>query len=141
MEALADMRTPAAAMVRVPARAADLPGIPEHVVATLDGPPSGEVLQAFDPIFLLSRAHEGQVELELIFIDALLAAGHRPHIVKIGADGFEDPDCHVRFMESHREIGVHLEANSLPFTYLAPITYMGNPLESAATITRQPAIS
>ncbi len=140
MEALADMRTPAAAMVRVPARAADLPGIPEHVVATLDGPPSAEVLQAFDPIFLLSPAHEGQVELELIFIDALLAAGHRPHIVKIAADGFEDPDCHVRFMESHRQIAVHLEAASLPVTYIAPSLYMENLLESAGTIREQATI-
>jgi NAD(P)H dehydrogenase (quinone) len=140
MGALADMRAPAAAMVRVPARAVDLPGAPEHVVATLDGPPSAEVLQSFDPIFLLSPAHEGQVELELIFIDALLAAGHRPHIVKIAADGFQDPDCHVRFMESHRQIAVHLEATSLPVTYIAPSLYMENLLESAEAIREQATI-
>src|SRR5258708_10369994 len=117
MEALAEMRTAAAAMVRVPARAADLPGIPEHVVATLDRPPSADVLQAFDRVFLLSPAHEGQVELELIFIDALLAAGHRPHVVKIAADGFPDPACEARFMRNHREIAAHLRAAALPPTY------------------------
>ncbi|HTA00373.1 MAG TPA: NmrA family NAD(P)-binding protein [Streptosporangiaceae bacterium] len=140
MEALADLHAEATAMVRVPAKAADLPGSPNHLVATLDGPPPADVLRTFDPVFLLSPAHEGQVELELIFIDALLAAGHRPHIVKVAADGFEDPDCEVRFMRSHREIAVHLDASGLPVTYLAPSLYMENLLESADTIRDQGTI-
>jgi NAD(P)H dehydrogenase (quinone) len=140
MEALADLSAEATAMVRVSAKAADLPGSPNHVVATLDGPPSADVLRNFDRVFLLSPAHEGQVELELIFIDALLAAGHQPHIVKIAADGFEDPDCEVRFMRSHREIAVHLDATGLPVTYLAPGLYMENLLEAADTIRDQGTI-
>ncbi len=140
MEALADLHAEATAMVRVPAKAADLPGSPNHLVATLDGPPPADVLRTFDRVFLLSPAHEGQVELELIFIDALLAAGHRPHIVKVAADGFEDPDCEVRFMRSHREIAVHLDASGLPVTYLAPSLYMENLLESADTIRDQGTI-
>jgi uncharacterized protein YbjT (DUF2867 family) len=140
MEALADLHAEATAMVRVPAKAADLPGSPNHLVATLDGPPPADILRTFDPVFLLSPAHEGQVELELIFIDALLAAGHRPHIVKVAADGFEDPDCEVRFMRSHREIAVHLDASGLPVTYLAPSLYMENLLESADTIRDQGTI-
>jgi NAD(P)H dehydrogenase (quinone) len=140
MEALADTGAEATAMVRVPAKAVDLPGSPQHVVATLDGPPAANILQAFDRVFLLSPAHEGQVELELIFIDALVAAGHRPHIVKIAADGFQDPDCEVRFMRSHRQIAVHLEATGLPVTYLAPNLYMENLLEAADTIRDQATI-
>ena len=140
MEALADLHAEATAMVRVPAKAADLPGSRNHLVATLDGPPPADVLRTFDRVFLLSPAHEGQVELELIFIDALLAAGHRPHIVKVAADGFEDPDCEVRFMRSHREIAVHLDASGLPVTYLAPSLYMENLLESADTIRDQGTI-
>ncbi len=140
MEALADAGVAATAMVRVRAKAVDLPGSPEHVVATLDGPPPADVLRAFDQVFLLSPAHEGQVELELIFIDALLAAGHRPHIVKIAADGFQDPDCEVRFMRSHRQIAVHLDATGLPVTYLAPNMYMENLLEEADTIREQGTI-
>ncbi len=140
MEALADARADATAMVRVPARAADLPGSPDHLVATLDGPPPAEVLRAYDPIFLLSPAHEGQVELELIFIDALLAAGHRPHVVKIAADGFEDPGCEVRFMRNHRQIAAYLDATGLPVTYLAPSMYMENLLEAAETIREQGSI-
>jgi NAD(P)H dehydrogenase (quinone) len=140
MEALADLHAEATAMVRVPAKAADLPGSPNHLVATLDGPPPADVLRTFDRVFLLSPAHEGQVELELIFIDALLAAGHRPHIVKVAADGFEDPDCEVRFMRSHREIAVHLDASGLPVTYLAPSLYMENLRESADTIRDQGTI-
>ena len=137
MEALADRGTEATAMVRVPAKAVDLPGSPQHVVATLDGPPPPDVLRSFDRVFLLSPAHEGQVELELIFIDALLAAGHRPHIVKIAADGFGDPDCEVRFMRSHRQIAVHLDATGLPVTYLAPNMYMENLLDEADAIRAQ----
>ena len=39
MEALADAGADATAMVRVEAKAADLPGAPRHVVATFDDPP------------------------------------------------------------------------------------------------------
>jgi NAD(P)H dehydrogenase (quinone) len=54
MEALADLHAEATAMVRVPAKAADLPGSPNHLVATLDGPPPADVLRTFDRVFLLS---------------------------------------------------------------------------------------
>jgi NAD(P)H dehydrogenase (quinone) len=137
MEALADAGAETTAMVRVPARAEDLPGSPQHIVGTFDGPPPADVLRAFDRVFLLSPAHEGQVELELIFIDALVAAGHGPHVVKIAADGFQDPDCDVRFMRSHREIAVHLDRTGLPVTYLAPNLYMENLLDAADTIRDQ----
>lgn len=137
MEALADTGAEATAMVRVPARASNLPGSAQHVVGTLDGPPPADVLQAYDRIFLLSPAHEGQVELELIFIDALVGAGHAPHVVKMAADGFQDPDCEVRFMRSHRQIAVHLDRTGLPVTYLAPNLYMENLLEAADTIRDQ----
>jgi uncharacterized protein YbjT (DUF2867 family) len=140
MEALADARADATAMVRVEAKGVDLPGSGEHVVGALDVPPPAEVLQAFDRVFLLSPAHEAQVELELIFIDALLAAGHRPHVVKMAADGFEDPGCEVRFMRTHREIAVHLDRTGLPVTYLAPTIFMENLLEAADTIRDQGTI-
>jgi NAD(P)H dehydrogenase (quinone) len=126
MEKLADARADATAMVRVEAKAADLPGTPQHVVATFDDPPPAEVLQGFDRVFLLSPTHEEQAALETVFIDALVAAGHRPHVVKIAADGFQDPDCDVRFMRSHRDIALHLDAVGLPVTYLAPAVYMEN---------------
>jgi NAD(P)H dehydrogenase (quinone) len=140
MEELADAGAEATAMVRVEAKAADLPGSPQHVVASLDDPPPAEVLRAFDRVFLLSPAHEGQVELETIFIDALVAAGHRPHVVKIAVDGFQDPDCDVRFMRTHRQIAVHLGATGLPVTYLAANLFMENLLEAADTIRDQGTI-
>ena len=127
MEALADARADATAMVRVEARAAGLPGSAPHVVASFDEPPPAEFLRTCDRVFLLSPADEEQVELETVFIDALVAAGHRPHVVKIVADGFEDPDCDVRFMRSHRQIAVHLEATGLPATFLAPSMYTETP--------------
>jgi NAD(P)H dehydrogenase (quinone) len=140
MEALADAHADAAAMVRVEARAADLPGTPQHVVATFDDPPPAEVLRRFDRVFLLSPAIEEQAELETAFIDALLRAGHGPHVVKIAADGFADPGCEVRFMLSHRQVAAHLEAAGLPVTYIAPALYMEGLLAVADTIRDEAAI-
>jgi len=140
MEALADAHADVAAMVRVEASAADLPGTPQHVVATFDDPPPPEVLRGFDRVFLLSPAIEEQAELETVFIDALLAAGHGPHVVKIAADGFEDPGCEVRFMLSHRQVAAHLEAVGLPVTYLASALYMEDLLAAADTIRDEAAI-
>ncbi len=134
MERLRDADADATAMVGVEARAGDLPGAGKHLVASLDDPPPAEVLQDFDRVFLLSPAGEAQVELEIVFIDALLAAGHRPHVVKVACDGFADPGCEVRFMRSHREIAVHLEATGLPASYLAAAPFLENLLASAATI-------
>src|ERR1700744_5755184 len=102
MEALADARADTTAMVRVAAKAADLAGAPGHVVATLDEPPPAQALREFDRIFLLSPEVEEQAALETVFIDAVVAAGHRPHIVKVCADGFQDPDCDVRGWRSYR---------------------------------------
>src|ERR1017187_5801419 len=98
MEALADAGAEATAMVRVEAKGADLPGSAKHIVATFDYPPPAGVLQSFDRVFLLSPANEEQAELEILFIGALLAAGHRPHVVKVAADGFQDPGCDARIM-------------------------------------------
>jgi NAD(P)H dehydrogenase (quinone) len=140
MEALADAKADVTAMVRVDARAADLPGAPQHVVASLEDPPPAETLREFDRVFLLSPAHEEQAALETVFIDALVAAGHRPHVVKVAADGFVDPDCEVRFMRSHRQVALHLDAVGLPVTYLAPSLYMENLLAAAETIREQGVI-
>jgi hypothetical protein len=60
LENLDDAGVPATAMVRTEAKSVDLPPRVQHPVATLDGPPPPEVLQAYD--------------------------------------GFQDPDCDVRFM-------------------------------------------
>jgi NAD(P)H dehydrogenase (quinone) len=136
MEALADTRADATAMVRVAAKADDLPGIARHVVATLDDPPPSRVLREFDRIFLLSPEIEEQAELERRFLDAVAAAGHRPHIVKICADGFQDPGCEVRFMLAHRQVAYHLDALNLPVTYLAAATYMDDLLGQADEIRR-----
>jgi len=141
MEALADAHADVAAMVRVEARADDLPGTPGHVVATFDDPPPAEILRGFDRVFLLSPAIEEQAELETVFIDALVAAGHGPHVVKIAADGFADPGCEVRFMLSHRQVAAHLDATGLPVTYLAPALYMEDLLAAADTIREDAAIS
>jgi NAD(P)H dehydrogenase (quinone) len=137
MEALADTGAEFTAMVRVPSKGADLPGAAKYIVASFDDPPPADVLTAYDQVFLLSPALEEQAELEIRFIDALLVAGHRPRIVKVAEDGFQDPDCEVRFMRSHREIAVHLQATGLPVTYLAPSIYMETLLAAAERIRRE----
>lgn len=141
LEALADMDADVTAMVRVQARAADLPGTPRHVIATFDDPPPGTVLREFDRIFLLSPEHEQQAALETVFIDAIAAAGHQPHIIKVCTDGFQDPDCEVRFMRGHRQVAMHLDALGLPVTYLASAMYMENLIASAETIRRTGTIA
>jgi len=137
LEALADARAEAIAMVRVEAKGLDLPGPGENLVATFDDPPAAEQLQDFDRVFLLSPSGETQAELEIVFIDALVAAGHRPHVVKVAADGFLDPGCDVRFMRSHREIARHLDATGLPVSYLAPAPFMEMLLPAAPAIRRE----
>ena len=136
LEALADTSADVTAMVRVPAKGADLPGPAKYVVASLDDPPPAEVLQTFDRVFLLSPAIQEQAELEIRFIDALLAAGHRPHVVKMAMDGFQDPGVEVRFVRSHREIAAHLEASGLPVSYLAPSIYLETLLAAAKRVRR-----
>ncbi len=137
LEALADARAEAVAMVRVEAKGLDLPGPAENLVGTLDEPPAAEQLQAFDRVFLLSPSVESQAELEITFIDALVAAGHGPHVVKVAADGFLDPGCDVRFMRSHRVIARHLDATGLPVSYLAPAPYLEMLLPAAEAIRRE----
>jgi NAD(P)H dehydrogenase (quinone) len=141
MEALSDAGADVTAMVRVEAKAADLPGTPQHVVATFDDPPPEAVLRKFDKIFLLSPQEEEQAALETVFVDAIATAGHQPHIVKICPDGFRDPDCDVRFMLGHREVATHLDAIGLPVTYLASAMYMEDLLGSAETIRRTGVIA
>jgi uncharacterized protein YbjT (DUF2867 family) len=137
LEALADARADATAMVRVEAKGLDLPGPGENLVGTFDDPPAADQLQAFDRVFLLSPSGETQAELEIAFTDALVAAGHRPYVVKVAADGFLDPGCGVRFMRSHREIARHLDATGLAVSYLAPSPYMEIILPSAQAIRQE----
>lgn len=141
LEKLADARADVTAMVRVEAKAGDLPGTPRHVVATFDDPPAAEVLREFDQVFLLSPAIQEQATLETVFIDALVAAGHGPHVVKIAADGFADPGCDVRFMLSHRQVAAHLDATGLPVTYLASALYMEDLLATADTVREAGEVS
>jgi NAD(P)H dehydrogenase (quinone) len=131
---LADAEAPAAAMVRTQVQADGLPPAVAHLVGALDSPPPAEVLRGFDEVFLVSPSREEQVELEVMFVDALVAAGHEPHVVKIACDGFQDPDCDVRFMRNHRQVAQHLEASGLPTTYVAPNLYMENLLRAADTL-------
>jgi NAD(P)H dehydrogenase (quinone) len=134
LERLEDARAEVTAMVRVEARAPDLPPTVRYLVGSFDDPPDPGVLREFDRIFLLSPSEEAQVELEVRFIDAVAQAGHNPWIVKVAADGFQELDCAARFMRNHREIATQLDAAGLPVTYLAPSLYMEQLLWNVDTI-------
>src|SRR6202007_2733695 len=86
-------------------------------------------------------AIEEQAGLETVFIDALVAAGHGPHVVKVAADGFEDPGCEVRFMAGPRQVATHLNATVLPVTYLAPALYLEDLLTEAESIRREATLA
>jgi uncharacterized protein YbjT (DUF2867 family) len=141
LENLSDAAVPTTAMVRVEARAVDLPPRIEHLIGTLDDPPPPELLEQFDDVFLLSPDGEAQAELEIVFVDALVAAGHRPRVVKVAYDGFQDPNCDVRFMRSHRLIAAHLERTGLPVSYLAPTLFMEDLLSSADAVRDEALLS
>lgn len=134
LESLDDAGVPATAMVRTDAGALDLPPRVKHVVGALDDPPAPTVLRQFDQVFLLSPDVEGQAEMETIFIDAVVAAGRRPRIVKMAYDGFQDPNCAVRFMQNHRLVATHLDRTGLPVVYLAPTLFMEELVASTDTI-------
>lgn len=141
LENLRDAGTPTTAMVRIEAKAVDLPPGIEHVVATYDDPPPPQRLEDFDQVFLLSPDGETQAELEILFVDALVTSGRRPRVLKVAYDGFQDPDCAVRFMQSHRLVAAHLDRTGLPVSYLAPTLFMEDLLWSADSVRDEALIS
>ncbi|MCW2826999.1 MAG: hypothetical protein JWQ67_615 [Marmoricola sp.] len=141
LENLRDAGAATTALVRIQAQAFDLPNRVRHIVGTLDGPPPPEVLQQFNQVFLLSPDVEMQAELEILFVDALVAAGHRPRVVKMAFDGFQEPDCDVRFMRSHRLVSAHLASTDLPASYLAPTMFMEELLSSADAVRDEALLS
>jgi NAD(P)H dehydrogenase (quinone) len=141
LENLDDAAVPAIAMVRTEAEAVDLPPRVRYFVGTLDGPPPPVVLREFDDVFLLSPDIEAQAEIEVMFVDALVAAGRRPRVLKVAFDGFQDPDCDVRFMRNHRLVAAHLDRTGLPVCYLAPNLYMEDLLWSADDIRARASLA
>jgi NAD(P)H dehydrogenase (quinone) len=141
LENLDDAAAPTTALVRTEAEAVDLPPRVKYLVGALDNPPPPEVLREFDEIFLHSPDIEAQAELEILFVDAVVEAGHGPRVLKMAYDGFQDPDCEVRFMRSHRLVATHLERTGLPVSYLAPAFYMEDLLWLADAIREEAVLS
>jgi NAD(P)H dehydrogenase (quinone) len=134
LEALDDAGAPATAIVRTEAEAVDLPPRVQYLIGGLSDPPPPELLQQFDEVILLSPDIEAQAEIEIFFVDALVGAGHGPRVLKVAFDGFQDPDCDVRFMRNHRLVAAHLDRTGLPVAYLAPNLYMEELLWSVDAI-------
>ena len=89
LEALADTGAEFTAMVRVEPRA-PICRARQYIVASFDDPPPAEVLRSSTG-FPAQPGPRGTGRAGDQFIDAVLTAGHRPHIVKMATDGFQDP--------------------------------------------------
>ncbi|GAC1324474.1 MAG: SDR family oxidoreductase [Mycobacteriales bacterium] len=131
---------PMRALVRSPEKADTLKGY-NVAIATGDlAQPQTlpAALAGVDRVFLLSPPAREQPALEKALIDAAVAAGSKQHIVKLAVIGHA-PEGPV-LGRNHAEVVDHLKASGLPYTVLAPSSYMQNLLRGAATIQGQGAI-
>ena len=111
------------------------------MVATFDDPPQAEVLRGLNHHFLLSPAIKEQAELETVFIDALIATGHGPHMVEVAADGSRSR-LHVGSCSppaGRRAPGRHRPARLLaPALYMEDLLAFGTACASRRRSPRRP---
>lgn len=131
---LAEAGVAARALVRDPARAADLAAVGVEIVqgeltdrATLD-----RALAGVDKVYLAIGRTPDQEALENGVIDAAAAAGVG-HIVEISVVGAA-PDAIVGIARWHHAIETHLAESGVPATVLRPNFFMQNYLGSAGSI-------
>ena len=136
---LAAMGQQVRALVRNPARAANLKGPNVELVAgdfdqaaTLDA-----ALQGADKAFLLTPVAERSVEWQKAFIQAAQRA-YVKQLVKFSGMG-ASPRTSVELLRMHGETDDLLRNSGIPFTILQPNSFHQNILSSAGTIKAQGA--
>jgi uncharacterized protein YbjT (DUF2867 family) len=131
---LAQADVPTRALVRDPAKAADLAAAGVELVqgAAGDRRALDAALAGVDRVYLALGGMQDQEVLEKGVIDAAAAAGVR-HIVKISVVGAA-PDAIVTLARWHHSIEQHLAASGVPATVVRPNFFMQNYLASAGTI-------
>src|SRR3954452_3056552 len=140
LRALAAQGAPVTAAVRERSRAAALPVAVPTVVADRADPASlRPAVRDADRVFVATPSSERQVELETALVDALAQAPGRPHLVKLGAAGYDavPADQAISLAANHARVVEHLRTRRVPHTVLAPSGFMSNLLGSAGTIREQ----
>ena len=102
----------ASAMVRVEARGSRLPGTTGHLVASLEDPPPALVLAS--PTGLPAQPGGQSRPRWRRCPSTRWSRRAPPHVVKVVADGFADPGVEVRFVLSHGDVALHLDATGPP---------------------------
>jgi len=132
---------PVRALVRDPARAADLaklPGVevvpgdmarPETLVAPLGGVERAMLISSSDPVML---------QVQASFIDAARAAGVK-HVVKLSGI-MPEIDSDFRFARMHGQIEQHLEDSGMAFTHLRAGEFMQAYFRQVRSIVAQSVI-
>jgi uncharacterized protein YbjT (DUF2867 family) len=132
---------PVRALVRDPEKAArTLPPEVELVRGDLgDAGSIAAALEGADRLFLLSPPTDNMLDLERIVIDAVVAAGGVPHLVKLSAIGADAASRHF-ITHAHGVAEAAIRDARIPFTFLRPNFFLQNLLGSAASIKSQGAI-
>ena len=127
------------ALVRDPARAANLKGPNVELVAgDFDQPATLDAaLQGADKAFLLTPVAERSVEWQKAFIQAAKRANVN-QLVKFSGMG-ASPRTSVELLRMHGETDDLLRNSGIPFTILQPNSFHQNILSSAGTIKAQGA--
>lgn len=126
---------PVRALVRSRNRGDDLRGYDvDLAVGTYEDDASlRAALDGVDRVFLLTPASERMAEQELALVRAASGSGVR--VVKLAAAGVDAPEeSPVRFLRQHQEVVRGLADSGLPFTVLAPGSFMQNLLRQAAPV-------
>jgi uncharacterized protein YbjT (DUF2867 family) len=137
VELLARRNTRVRALVRDPAKAADLamPNV-DVVIGDLGAPHTlSRVFDGVSKAYLLSSAHPSQVELHGNFIRAARQSGVR-HIVRHSVRG-ADAASPIKICRWHAESQRELESSGIAWTHLQPVYNMQNILKLARAIRSQ----
>jgi len=114
VEALTAAGSPVRALVRSPEEADVLKGYDAEVaIGDFTRPQTlGPALDGITKIFLVAPASREQPALEKALIDAAVAAGGQPHVVKLAVIGL-GPDGPA-LGRNHHDVVEHLKASGLP---------------------------
>jgi uncharacterized protein YbjT (DUF2867 family) len=138
VKALAAQQAPVRALVRDPARAQHLAGLPGVNLFTGDMAEKETLkaaLEGVERVMLISSANDRMVETQCTFIDACKQAGVH-HVIKFSGEESQrgyDPQ-RFRFTREHEQIEDYLERSGLQWTHLRPSQFMQVYLREAAAM-------
>lgn len=131
---------PVRAMVPTDEYADDLRGFDvEVVLGDFDRPETlDDALKGVQAVFLVAPAGPDLATRELAFLDAVERAPDRPHVVKLAALGWQDPQS--RLSADHGQVIERLRSAGIRHTVLAPNGFMQDVLRYAAMVQEESAL-